>query len=151
MDREAPDGSGDVVVRVRQSEACHSCQAQGACASLGGQSRDLMLRVPNALGARPGDQVALALPEASVTQASLVLYLLPALTLVGGALLGAFVGGGSGANGAALAGSALGLGVGLALTRLIGRRLGRRAAYRPRMSAIVTRAPQTPGQEPRSL
>ena len=135
----------DAIVRIRRAEACHACEIRSACVNLGGQTRDLYLRVPNTLGALPGDHVELAFAEASVVKASIVIYLIPALAMIGGALGGATMAEGQrwATDLVAPSGAALGLALGLGITRSAGRWMGRRADYRPRMSAVVGRAPDS--------
>ncbi|MFO8070327.1 MAG: SoxR reducing system RseC family protein [Polyangia bacterium] len=139
---------GRVRVTVARSEACHSCAARGACKTLGGQSRDVELTVENPIGAESGDRVRLSLPESAVVQASAVLYLLPALGLIGGAAAGWAAADSMGwpADPAAVIGCLAGLLLGLFISRLLGRAAERRSAFVPRLTAITARAP-TPRPE----
>jgi len=134
-------------VTIERGEACGSCAAQGACKALGGQTKDLVLTVENGIGARLGDRVQLTLAESAVLKASAVLYLLPALSLVGGA-----AGGWALAQRMAwssdptsIAGAAIGLVVGLLLAKLIGSRLSKDRTFTPRLTAITGRTEGTAG------
>jgi sigma-E factor negative regulatory protein RseC len=131
---------GQVEVKVRRAEACHSCAAKGACTTLAGNTGDLILVVDNPVGAAPGDQVTLTLDEASVIKASAVLYLVPALGLVGGAVAGwlSFVSLGLARDPATALGALGGLGLGLMATRLLGNRMGRDDRYTPRLRSVVS-------------
>jgi sigma-E factor negative regulatory protein RseC len=135
---------GRVRVSVPRSEACHSCAARGACKTLGGQTRDVELTVENPIGAEIGDLVRLSLPESAVVQASAVLYLLPALGLIGGAAAGWAAADSFGwpADPAAVLGCLAGLLLGLLMARLLGRAAERRSAFVPRLTAIKVRAAQ---------
>jgi sigma-E factor negative regulatory protein RseC len=127
---------GRLTVLIRRAEACHSCQAVGACQALGGKTEDVVLVVDdNGTGAEPGDRVALAMAESSVIKASAVLYLLPALGLIGGAVVAGPLGasGGIGEDPAAIVGSALGLGLGLLVAKLVAARLSGTPEYTPRI------------------
>lgn len=82
---------GRARVRTRRSEGCGQCSARGACASLGG-GRDANVWVEDPIGTRPGERVIIAVPEGTVVRASILVYLVPVLALVAGALVGHAVG-----------------------------------------------------------
>ena len=132
-----------VFVTVKRSEACRSCSAHGACTALGGQTKDLVLTVENTIGAEPGDQVSISLSEASVVKASFVLYLIPAVGLIAGALTGRLFAPelGWSDDPASIAGSAAGLAGGLLITRMLGKRMSRSGRYMPKLVAIIGRPP----------
>ncbi len=125
-----------IYVRIERADACHGCEAEGACRTLGGKAKAVELRVENTLDAKPGDTVVLALPEVNVLKASAAVYLIPAATLIGGALAGNRIGPGEDLS--ALLGAAAGLLVGLGLSRLIGRRLGDDPRYVPKLVEIIS-------------
>lgn len=127
--------SGDQAwVQVIRQSACQSCSARHGCgqkalATLsGGQSRQV--RVVNRLGARPGDQVTLAIEPASLLRASLLVYALPLVMMVMVAGLAGVAGLG---EGAAILAAMGGLAGGLFMARLVSR--GSKAHYQPRMVA----------------
>ena len=80
--------NNQVEVTVKRSEACGACAAKGACQALGGQTKDFSMVLDNRVDAKKGDTVRITLSEVAVMKASAVLYLLPAVSLVGFALLG---------------------------------------------------------------
>lgn len=133
------DVAGLVHVRIDRADACAHCESKGACHALGGANKTITLKVPNTVSAQVGDHVVVALPEVSVIKASAAIYLLPALTLMAGALLGAAVGPrwDIDPNGGALAGVVLGLALGLGALRLIGRGLAGDPRYAPTLVEIV--------------
>jgi sigma-E factor negative regulatory protein RseC len=133
---------GDVVVKVRRAEACHSCSSKGACSALGGKMEDLVLVVENNVGARLGDQVMLSMSESKVILASVVLYLVPALSLVLGAMIGWKLAPmwAMEADPASILGCAVGLGLGLVLTKIIGSRMSSGSKYKPRLTGIVSKS-----------
>jgi sigma-E factor negative regulatory protein RseC len=139
-----------VKVTVQRSEACHSCSAKGACQTLGGQTGDLLLTLDNTVNAEPGDQVRITIEESALVKASLVLYLVPALGLVGGALGGSVIAGKTGwdADGTALTCSLVGLVFGLFISWFIGKRMAAGKTFTPRLTAVTSRgvAQETPSQ-----
>lgn len=108
-------GTGYAWVETRRRSACGSCSAGGACGTLviakliGNRSH--RFRVRDDLGALPGEQVVIGIPDSTLTRASLTAYLLPLLALMGTALVAQALGAGEGLT--ALAGL-LGLGMALA-------------------------------------
>lgn len=79
-------------VECRRQSACGGCAAHGACGTslldryLG--RRQLLLTVHNPVGAGPGDQVVVGVPEEALLTASFAAYLVPLLAMIGGALAG---------------------------------------------------------------
>ena len=129
---------GYASVRIHRVDACHTCEAKGACHALGGAHKEITLNVENTQGARPGDRVVLSLPEVSVITASATVYLVPAAGLVVGAVLGPQAGPAIGAGGddAALIGAGIGLLLGLGLTRIVSGRIAGNPRYVPTMVSI---------------
>ncbi|HIE56005.1 MAG TPA: Fis family transcriptional regulator [Chromatiaceae bacterium] len=85
-------------VRIQQQRsACGSCSARQGCGTsllarlFPERERALLARNPAA--ARKGDHVVIGLREADLQLASVVLYLLPVLGLISGALLGHWLAG----------------------------------------------------------
>ena len=135
---------GRVQVTVERGEACHSCQAKGACQALGGQTKDIVLLVDNDLGASPGDRVRITMAETAVIKASAVLYLFPALGLIGGAAAGWAIGSSQGwsSDPSAVLGALGGLVLGFFASWLVGSRMSRDKAFSPRLTAITGRSPE---------
>jgi sigma-E factor negative regulatory protein RseC len=134
-----------IQVTVRRSEACHSCSAKGACQTLGGQTEDLLLALDNTVNAEPGDQVRITIEESALVKASLVLYLVPALGLIGGALVGTLLAGKTGwdNDGTSLVGSLVGLVLGLFTSWAMGKRMATHKAFKPRLTAVTSRGAAT--------
>jgi len=78
---------GRARVQTLRSGACESCKARGGCSGLGG-GREARVWVADPLGVAAGERVMIAVPGGTVVKASLYLYLLPVLALLGGAVLG---------------------------------------------------------------
>ena len=72
---------------------CQSCSSSGACGTtllkplFGNKQR--MLAAENTINAKPGDQVVIGLNRTALVFASLMVYLLPLILLVAGAIFGA--------------------------------------------------------------
>ncbi len=79
--------AGRALVETTRSASCDSCGARHACGCMGG-GREARVWAENPLGAGPGEQVVIAVPEGTVLRASVLVYLVPVLALVAGALLG---------------------------------------------------------------
>ncbi len=133
----SPDGRA--IVKVRRAEACQACSAKSACMALGGKTQDVVLVVDNTVGASPGDSVVLTLSEANFIKASAVLYLVPALGLIGGALAGSSFYAELGLNSdpASIIGSLVGLGLGLLLTKILSGRMSKNPKYIPRLTSVL--------------
>lgn len=90
---------GHIWVETRPRSACSHCgvgSQGGSCgtavvAKLFGDRRNL-LRLPNRLQARPGQQVVIGIPDGVLTAVSLRAYLLPLLALILGVAAGASLG-----------------------------------------------------------
>lgn len=112
-------GQAQIAVATTGCSACghggNNGNNGGGCGigKLAGKRNETLVTLP-AAGLRVGQQVTLMLDETQLTQAALHGYLLPAVLLIAGALLGDELG----ADGTALAGALLGLLAGLLLTRL---------------------------------
>ncbi len=103
---------GFATIRVETPSACASCGTRSACGSKG-----TTVRLPVAATLRAGDDVTLTLAEGQLVRGALRAYLLPATTLLLGAIaLSAF------GDLAAASGALSGLGVGLIIQRILARR-----------------------------
>jgi len=116
-----------VELEARPRAACGGCAASDSCGTAAlarwfGR-HPLRMRVRNDLGVQVGDQVVLGLTERALLQAAARLYLVPVLSLIGGALLGQWLGAGAG-----LADAGAGLGA------LSGVALALYAAHRARLA-----------------
>ena len=133
----AVKGETALVVTDRQS-MCGQCVAKSYCHMLGG-GKEMIAEAINPIGARPGDTVTIGIPSGTVTKASFVVYMIPAIGLVGGAALGYVTGTSSGLdyNITTLAGCLVGLGISLIVVRLLSNILGKRPSYRPEIIKIV--------------
>jgi len=76
-------GSGVAVVQFQAGGACKRC---GACLMKGGGVAEITAY--NNVGAKKGDEVVVEVPEGQVVWASFLVFLLPAIALMAGYLLG---------------------------------------------------------------
>ena len=124
---------GKLTVEFERPEACEHC---GQC---DGHRHAHRVQVPGA--ARPGDRVALEMPEGRIAQASLLAYTLPLLLLLGGLLcaepLRPSLAPGMGQDVFAALCAAAGLAVGLAILALADRFLRGREGWQPRVVAVI--------------
>lgn len=103
------DGQAVIAVAV---QGCASCGQKRSCGvgKMAGGGKTTLVRLPASAGMRPGDVVSLSLAADAVNRAALLGYLLPAVVMVVGTVVGNTTPGGDlGAAGGALAGLALGL------------------------------------------
>ena len=83
---------GFVNVETSSTSGCGSCQSAASCGAglvsslFGGKSRTLRIR--NTVNARKGDTVTIGLNRLALVVASLMIYLLPLLMLIVGAITG---------------------------------------------------------------
>ena len=116
---------GMATIRVDTPTACASCGSRGACGRTG-----LTVRLPVAAALGAGEPVTLSMEEGVLARGALRAYLLPATTLLFGAIaLSAF------GDLAAVAGALAGLGIGLIAQRILARRA---ACAPPAVSPALT-------------
>jgi sigma-E factor negative regulatory protein RseC len=87
----------DALVSIQRQSACGGCAAKSGCgtsvvASLFPQ-RQQTLRLRNSQRAEVGDRILVGLPEAALQRASLLLYGVPLVMLLAGAVTGQMLGG----------------------------------------------------------
>lgn len=108
-------------VQTIRASACESCSARSGCGQrvLAGASagRANQVLVANHLNARVGDEVSIAIEESALLSASLLVYAVPLLLLVLGAVVGQqwFPAQDAGA----VAGAIAGLAAGFAIARMV--------------------------------
>lgn len=122
----AANQASGVVVRVDNGlawievdrQSCGQCSGKTACGSglLGLQGRTRRYCLPNAIGARVGDGVLVALPGGSVLKGALLAYAMPLGCGLGGALWATLAGAGDLVAAAALL---AGLGAGWLFLRVL--------------------------------
>jgi len=81
---------GTAKVLVKRNSACDHCPSRSCCTSLGGDLK--RVDVSNVIGAKKGQKVKVGISPKAVLKASFVLYMIPILALIIGALLGNYLG-----------------------------------------------------------
>jgi len=84
-------GKHTVVVMCRKSSLCQHCASSGMCA-IGDDSSSRLVEAQNMLGATIGDEVCISTTTRSFLQSSFLLYIVPLIALVAGAIAGKLVG-----------------------------------------------------------
>lgn len=126
----------DAKVRFLRSSACAHC---GACLTVG--SSEMEITLPNTLGAKPGDRVAVDLSPKRMVQASLLAYAVPLALLIAGVLIGSRY--------ADWAGLVLGVGacgIGYLILRVVEIRSRKKKSFQPRMERILDDGEEPPDQ-----
>jgi len=126
-----------LVITDRQT-MCGQCVARGFCEMMGG-GKEMLSEALNPVGAREGDMVKIGVPSGTVTKASLVVYMIPALGLLGGAALGYYIGKlyNSEPNIATLVGSLIGIGLSMICVRFLSNTLSKKPSYQPEIVEII--------------
>jgi sigma-E factor negative regulatory protein RseC len=117
------ENDGWAVVVTEKSDACSNCESAQFCHALADCSR-LETRVLNQAGAKVGDTVSISLSSRTVIKSAMILYILPTVTFLLGAVVGAGLHKqlGIGDTGAAIVFGFAGLFLGFAIARLISNR-----------------------------
>src|SRR6056300_1300409 len=84
-------GKLTAVVMCTKSSLCENCATNGNCA-LGDDDSTRLIEVQNRLNAEVGEQVRIATTTKSFLQSSFLLYIVPLIALVVGAIVGKLVG-----------------------------------------------------------
>lgn len=77
---------GKALVRIRKSSACAHCGSRGACQVF--SDREMCVEAANDPQAKVGDFVEIRVPERALLKLSFLVYFLPVLALVIGAMAG---------------------------------------------------------------
>ena len=119
-------------VQTIRASACQSCSARSGCGQralasvTGGRANQIL--VANTINARVGDEVTIGIEERALLGASMLVYAVPLVAMVLGAIAGHNLVGGSDIG--AMAGAVAGLAGGFVFARLFP---GRRDGYEPRL------------------
>lgn len=74
------------MVRIEKTSACATCESRDACDV--GSDKNMVVEVANDLGAGEGDHVEISVSSGSFLKLSILVYFLPVVALVAGALAG---------------------------------------------------------------
>ena len=131
------DGQNAWVI-TRRTEACHQCEARGACHALGsGKEVEVMAR--NSVRAREGDRVLLSLESRPMLVATFLVYMVPLLLMLVGGFIGLYAAPRLAVNPdlAALVCGGVFFGVTLWIVRRKGRELGTQKEYIPEVIKVI--------------
>lgn len=81
------EGDTTAWIKTNRSASCKSCASSGACGVLGG-GNDMEVKAVNSAGAQIGDRVVLRFKTGSLLKVVFLLYILPILCLLLGAVIG---------------------------------------------------------------
>jgi sigma-E factor negative regulatory protein RseC len=84
-------GKGVAVVLCEKSSFCENCASTRNC-QVGTDNRSMLVEAHNQLGAAVGDRVKVATSSKTFLQSSFILYIVPLLFLIAGAVSGQVVG-----------------------------------------------------------
>ena len=127
------------LVQTNRQEMCAECVAKNFCQMFGG-GKEMLSETINPIGAKAGDMVKIGIPTGTVTKASLIVYMIPAMGFVGGASLGYFIGKlyDLDVNVSTFIGSIIGLGVLMIAARFLNNVLSKKPSYQPEITKIIT-------------
>ena len=127
---------GWAMVVTEKGDACNNCESAQFCHSLADCSR-METRVINRANARVGDRVTISLSSSSVFKSAMILYLMPTLSLILGAIIGSGLHNylGIGETGAAILFSFAGLILGFIIAGLI----SKQQAAGSKLTPVITR------------
>ncbi|MDH3998929.1 MAG: SoxR reducing system RseC family protein [Desulfuromonadales bacterium] len=84
-------GKHSAMVMCQKSTLCDNCASSGGCA-IGEDDRTRTIEAHNSLGAQVGDKVRIVTSTRTFLQSSFVLYIVPLIALVIGAIAGKLLG-----------------------------------------------------------
>ncbi len=127
------------LVLTDKQSMCGQCSAKGFCDMLGG-GKEVLSETLNPVGAKIGDTVRIGVPFGVVTKASMVVYMIPAIGLTGGAAIGYFLGKlyNFDTNLSTLIGSLTCLGISLIAVRFASDSLSRKPSFQPEIVKVIT-------------
>ena len=79
------------VVVTRREPECESCSAKDVCSSLGGSGVNREVRARNTARAQVGDVVKISIRGSSFLKVTFLVYMVPILAIIAGAVFGHFV------------------------------------------------------------
>ena len=127
------------LVQTNRQEMCAECVAKNFC-QMFGAGKEMLSETINPIGAKAGDMVKIGIPTGTVTKASLIVYMIPAMGFVGGASLGCLIGKlhGLDVNVSTSIGSVVGLGILMIAARLLNNVVSKKPSYQPEITKIIT-------------
>lgn len=81
------------IVVTRMEPECEGCAARAACSATGGGGANVEVLALNTIGAEAGDIVTISIRGSSIVKVSFLVYMIPILALLAGAILGVWLSG----------------------------------------------------------
>ena len=136
VSRVSKDGWAMVI--TEKGDACNNCESAQFCHSLADCSR-METRVLNRANAGVGDRVTISLSSSSVFKSAMILYILPTLSLISGAIVGSGLHNylGIGETGAAILFGFAGLILGFTIAAFISKRQTAGSKLTPVITRII--------------
>ena len=128
------DDKGWAEVVTQRRDACGGCHAGHYCTAFAGSSK-MLIKAANRIGAGEGDLVSIDLVSGSIIRISAILYIIPVLGLIFGAVLGSALD--PGWFDATTLFTLVGLAMGLFVTVLISRHLSKKEEFTPVITGII--------------
>jgi len=131
-------GAGTAWVKTTKSDACDSCEAKDACSMLGG-GKDSEIEAINKIGAEADDMVVIGFESSSLFKASFLLYILPIVFMIAGALTGQKFSLKYGVDETLFSAGAafLAFAAAFLLVRVLGNRMAQKDAYKAKIIKII--------------
>ncbi len=131
-------GPGTAWVRTVKTDACDSCEAKDACHMLGG-AKDSEIEALNKIGAKTDDRVVIGFESSSLLKASFLLYILPVVFMIAGALSGQKLSIKYGLNETLFSAGAafISFAAAFILVRILGNRMAKKDTYRAKIIKII--------------
>ena len=132
--------NGWAMVVTEKGDACNNCDSAQFCHALTDCSR-METRVLNQANAKVGDRVTISLSSKSVFKSAMILYILPTISLILGALVGSGIHNylGMGETGAAIFFGFAGLTLGFTFAGVISKRQTPSSKLTPIITRIIKR------------
>lgn len=126
-------------VQMEESPACESCPGRGCCNAIGSLfgKKVRVMEALNQQGARVGQQVVVSFKSEEVHKASLIMFIIPVIGLLAGAILGYYLNIGGNRDVSSLICSILGVTVTFLAIRQYCTRYDQDTSYRPSIIKIV--------------
>jgi sigma-E factor negative regulatory protein RseC len=126
-------------VKTMRSSACKSCSSRHSCSS-DHNDKEMEVEAINSAGAKVGDRIVLSIQTSSLLKATFLIYIIPILAMLVGALLGqklAFDNGSQDPSGYSALMAFLFLGLAALFVKLIGKSMSVKKEYTPTIVRIV--------------
>ena len=131
------DEKGWAEVVTQRRDACGGCGAEHCCTAFVGSSK-MLIKAVNRVGAVEGDLVSIDLASGGVIQTAAILYVIPVLGLIFGAVLGSALA--PGWPEATPLFTLVGLAMGFLVTALISKHYSEKGKYTPVITGILKRS-----------